>query len=58
MFKGILEPKMKILSSFTQPQVVSNLYEFISYAEHKGRYFEERLEPNSCLSPLTPIVEK
>jgi len=49
---------MKILSSFTQPQVVSNLYEFISYAEHKGRYFEERLEPNSCLSPLTPIVEK
>jgi len=43
--KGILHPKMKILSSFTHPQVVSNLYEFLSSAEHKGRYFEELLEP-------------
>jgi len=33
---------MKILSSFTPPQVVANLYEFLSSAEHKGRYFEER----------------
>jgi len=32
---------MKILSSFTHPQVVSNLYEFLSSVEHKGRYFEE-----------------
>jgi len=47
---------MKILSSFTHPQVVANLYEFLS-AEHKGRYFEERLEPKSCLAPLT-LVEK
>jgi len=38
--KGILHPKMKILSSFTHPQVVPNLYEFLSFAEHKGRYFE------------------
>jgi len=31
---------------------------FLSTAEHNGRYFEERLEPNSCLAPLTSIVEK
>jgi len=33
--KGILHPKIKILSSFTHPQVVSNLYEFLSSVEHK-----------------------
>jgi len=32
---------MQILSSFTPPQVVSNLYKFLSSAEHKRRYFEE-----------------
>jgi len=32
---------MKILSSFTHPQVVPNLYGFICSAEHKGRYLEE-----------------
>jgi len=47
---------MKILSSFTHPQVVSNLYEFLSSAEHKGIYFEERLEPNCSGEPLTSIV--
>jgi len=31
---------------------------FLSTAEHNGRYFEERLEPNSCLASLTSIVEK
>jgi len=35
---------MKILSSFTHPQVVANLYDFLSSAEHKGRYFEEHLK--------------
>jgi len=40
---------MKILSSVTHPQVVANLYEFLSSAEHKGRYFEERVVPNGCL---------
>jgi len=55
--KGILHSKIKILSSFTHTQVVANLYEFLSSAEHKGRYFEKRLEPNSCLAPLTSIVE-
>jgi len=42
--KGRLHPKMKILSSFTHPQVVANLNEFLSSVEHKGKYFEERLE--------------
>jgi len=30
---------MKILSSFTHPQVVPNLYEFLSYIELKRKYF-------------------
>jgi len=30
---------MKILSSFTHPQVVADLYEFLSSAERKGRKF-------------------
>jgi len=47
---------MKILSSYTRPQVVANLYEILSSAENKGIHFEERLEPNSCLAPLTCIV--
>ncbi len=34
--KGIVHPKMKILSSFTHPKVVPNLYEFLSSAEHKN----------------------
>ncbi len=32
---------MKILSSFTHPQVVPSLCEFLCSAEHKGRYSEE-----------------
>jgi len=43
LFKGILHP---------------NLYEFLSSDEHKGRYFEEQLEPNSCLAPLTSMKKK
>jgi len=35
--KGLVHPKMKILSVFTHPQVVPNLYGFICSAEHKGR---------------------
>jgi len=41
VLKGIVLPKMKILSSFTHPQVVPNLYVFICSAEHRGRYVEE-----------------
>ncbi len=37
---GIVHPKMKILSSFTHPHVVPNLNKFLSYIEHKRRYFE------------------
>ncbi len=39
--KGTVHPKIKILSSFTLPQVVPNLYECICSAEHKGSYSEE-----------------
>ncbi len=39
--KGIVSPKMKILSSFTQ--VVPTLYEYFFSDEHKIRYFEESL---------------
>ncbi len=38
-----VHPKMKNLSSFTQPQVAPNLYECLYSAKHKGRYFEESL---------------
>ncbi len=38
---------MNILSSFIHPQVVPNLFEFLSTAEHKRRDFEE------CLFLLT-----
>jgi len=40
-FKGLVHPKIKILSVFTHPHVVPNLYVFICSAEHKGRYLEE-----------------
>jgi len=50
---GILHPKIKILSSFTHPQTCMSFS-----AEHKGRYSEERLEPNSCLAPLTSSRKK
>jgi len=32
---------MEILSVFTHPHVVQNLYVFICSAEHKGRYLED-----------------
>jgi len=43
---------MKILSVFTYPHVVPNLYVFICSPEHKERY----LESNRSQSPLTTIV--
>ncbi len=54
--KGIAHPKIKILSSFTHPQVVPNLYEFLCSAEHKGRYSEECGKQSSSGAPLTSIV--
>jgi len=37
VLKGLVHPKMKILSVFTHPLVVPNLYVFICSAELKGR---------------------
>ncbi len=47
---------MKIVSSFTLPQVVPNLYECVCSAEHKGRYSEECGKQSSSGAPLTSIV--
>ncbi len=54
--KGIVHPKMIILSSFTHPQVIPNLYEWLCSAEHKGRYSEECGKQSSFGAPLTSIV--
>jgi len=35
VIKGIIHPKIKILSSFTHPEVVPNLYEFLSCWKEK-----------------------
>ncbi len=56
LVKGIFYQKMKILSSFTHPQVVPNLYEFLCSAKHNRRYFEESLQPGFFGAPLTSIV--
>ncbi len=37
--KGIVHPKMKVLSSFTHPEVVPNMHEFLYSAKHKIKYF-------------------
>jgi len=39
--KGIVLPKTRILTLFTQPQVVLNPHEVLSSAEHYMRYFEK-----------------
>ncbi len=54
--KGIVHPKITILSLFTHPQVVPNMYECICSAEHKGRYSEECGKQSSSGAPLTYIV--
>ncbi len=54
--KGLVHPKMTILSSFIHPQVVPNLYECVCSAEHKGRYSEECEKQSSYGAPLTSIV--
>ncbi len=54
--KGIVHPKMKILSSFTHPQVFPNLYECHCSDEHKGRYSEECGKQSSPGAPLTSMV--
>ncbi len=47
---------MKILSSFTHPQVVPNLCECLCSAEQKGRYSEKCGKQSSSGAPLTSIV--
>ncbi len=47
---------MKMMSSFTHPQVVPNLYECLCSTEHKGRYSEECGKQSSSGAPLTSIV--
>lgn len=37
--KGIVQTKMRVLSSFAHPHVVPNLHDFCSFAEHKKGYF-------------------
>ncbi len=54
--KRIVHPNMNILSSFTHPQVVPNLYECLCSVEHKGRYSEECGKQSSSGAPLTSIV--
>ncbi len=54
--KGIVHPKMKIVSSITHPQVVPNLYECVCSAGHKGKYSEECGKQSSSGAPLTSIV--
>jgi len=56
MLKGIVHTKIKILLSFTHPQVVPNLYECLCSAEHRGRYSEECGKQSSSGEPLTFIV--
>jgi len=46
-FNRIVHPKLKIVPSLFNPHVVPNLYEFLSSAEHKQRYFKECWLSNS-----------
>ncbi len=54
--KEIVHPKIKILSSFTPPQVVPNLYECLCSAKHKARYSEECGKQSGSGAPLTSII--
>ncbi len=38
--KGIVHPKMKILSWFTHPHAIPDVYDFLALAEHKQRLLE------------------
>lgn len=40
--KVIVHAKMRVLSSFTLPHIITNLYDFLYSAKHKRGYFEER----------------
>ncbi len=51
--KGIVHPKI-LFQNVVHPHVIPNLYEFLSYAEHKRRYFEECWQSISDVSLLLP----
>jgi len=53
--KGIVHPKMKILSVFTNPHVVPNLYDLVSSEEHKTRYFVKCLRYKNIFLYLTNL---
>ncbi len=55
-FKVIVRPIITILSLFIPLQVVPNLYEYLSSAEHKRRYFEDCWWQSGFWSPFTSIV--
>jgi len=42
IIKVMVHPQIQIMSSFSHPQVVLNLYDFLCSVERKIRYFEER----------------
>ncbi len=52
IIKGTVQPKIKIVSSFSHPHVVPNLYKFLSYVEHKRRYSEEFCRTKHLLVPI------
>jgi len=37
----VVHPKIKIVSSFTPPRVIPNLYYLLSFVEYKRRHFEQ-----------------
>jgi len=45
---------MKILSVFTHPHVIPNLYVFICSAEHKGRYLKECFKQTDLIPHWLP----
>jgi len=51
---GIVRPKIKILTSFTHPQVVPNLYEFLLL--NTKDILEKYGYPNRPSVPLTSII--
>ncbi len=52
IIKGTVQPKIKIVSSFSHPHVVPNLYTFLSYVEHRRRYSEEFCRTKHLLVPI------
>ncbi len=56
--KGIVHSKIKVMSSFTHPHVVPNLYDSIFMLNSEEYILNNFEEPNSCWSPLTSIAVK